>query len=131
MDLGLSIYGAPRRPGHPLHLDDAELERRLADALTGAAVGTGRPRDDTVRALVCSALGHPVPETWHETVPHFPAPGFNLCVRDAVDTEIWGIGSKHRCVVVDVDGRGTVSGVRILTVGQLSASAHWHSALCV
>lgn len=126
---GLTIY-EPIAVGNPdlwiptPHLE-ALLERRLiGESLAGLPL---RTRSKVVKALVCEALGYPVPRTFAKTQPRFPGQNLDVYTQKADNLQIWNeeVSSERRYALIKVDEQDVVTRVRVVhgtTIGELDTT---------
>ena len=114
---GLSIYDPlADKPG--LFIETRGLERILKKALIGLDLDYPiRTRSKVVKGRVCEALGYPVPERFRRTKPRFPGQNFDTFVQKADNLQIWNeeVSASRRYVLIRVDARQVVTGVRVVT----------------
>jgi hypothetical protein len=114
---GLSIYD-PLDDRSDLFIDHKLLENLLARGLAGVDLNFPlRTRSKVLKAKICEVLGYPIPRSFKRTQPRFPGQNFDTFVQASNNLQIWNeeISDSRRYVIIRVDDKGTVTGVRVTT----------------
>jgi hypothetical protein len=101
-----------------------ELEALLHAELVGTTLpGAIRTRSKLAKAVVCEALGYPVPSSFRRVQPRFPGQDLDVYVQQHDNLQVWNeeLSPTRRYVVIPVDGAGRVTAVRVAEGTELAA----------
>ena len=99
-------------------LPTLQLESILRAGLLGLNLNYPlRTRSKVLKSKVCEVLGYPIPKTFKKCQPRFPGQDFDTYVQKSNNLQIWNeeIVPTRRYVIVRIDERSSVTGLRIIT----------------
>ena len=120
---GLTIYD-PIDSSSPLYIPTQSLEEILNRALVGKSL-SGLPlrtRSKVVKAMICEALGYPVPRSFAKTQPRFLGQNSDVYAQKSLNVQIWNedVDPARRYILPCVDSNDVITKVRVITGDQLS-----------
>lgn len=117
---GLTIYDpVPTR----LFVGNKRLESILNRDLQGKCLDYPlRTRSKIVKALICDALGYPVPRQFKKSQPRFPGQNFDTYVQKSNNFQVWNeeLSASRRYVLVRVNDESRITKVKVLSGEALS-----------
>jgi hypothetical protein len=105
-------------------LTSSELEAVLRKGLLGLDLNYPlRTRLRVLKSKVCEVLGYPIPASFKKSKPRFPGQDFDTYVQKSNNLQIWNeeILPTRRYVIIRLDEKSTVVGVRVVTGETLAA----------
>jgi hypothetical protein len=122
---GLTIYDENALNDKSLYIPTETLEVLLNHGLVGLSLSglALRTRSKFVKALVCKALGYPVPETFQKTKPSFPGQNFDVYIQKSMNLQIWNeeISQARRYAIIQVDDADKITKVKVISGSALVA----------
>jgi len=81
-----------------------------------------RTRSKFVKALVCKALGYPVPESFQKTKSDFTAQNLDVYTQKSLNVQIWNesVDTSRRYAFIQVDQNDKILKVKVIKGEQLA-----------
>lgn len=119
----LNIYDYIDPLNEELYIPTNELTNLLTKHMIGKSLArlALRTRSKVVKALVCEAIGYPIPKSFRKTQPRFPGQNFDVYTQKSLNVQIWNeeIDANRRYVFFQVDTSDIISSVKIITGDEL------------
>jgi len=121
---GISIYDTEAVSNPSLFIPTDVLEALLNNGLKDINL-TGLPlrtRSKFIKALICKALGFPVPISFKKTKPSFPALNMDIYTQKSSNLQIWNeeIESTRRYAIIQVNNKDRIQKVKLITGKELA-----------
>lgn len=115
----LSIYDPITPDDKALFIPIYTLEKLISKHLIGYSLNglPLRTRSKVVKALICEALGYPIPRTFKKTQPRFPGQNFDVYTQKSLNVQIWNeeVDASRRYVFLQIDENDIISNVRVIS----------------
>ena len=115
----LSIYDPISPDANSLFIPIYALEKLISKNLIGYSLNglPLRTRSKVVKALICEALGYPIPKTFKKTQPRFPGQNFDVYTQKSLNVQIWNeeVDASRRYVFLQIDENDIISNVRVIS----------------